>query len=453
MKVIPFVHEGLGNSSYLVDLGDGSGLLVDPNRIVRPYLAAAQERGLRLRAVLETHLHADFVSGAREVAAASGATLFLPASAGSRLQHTGLAAGESLRLDGVEVEVIGSPGHTPEHLAYVLRTAAGPPHLFSGGSLIVGGAARTDLIAPDMTVALTRAQFRTLRDAFAALPDETVLLPTHGGGSFCSTGSGQQRQSTLGQERRTNPLLAFEDEQEFVDWFPTTFPATPAYYSRMRPLNQQGPRLRTEVAPPPSLAPADFAARAVADGIVIDARPRGEYAAAHIPGSLSIPFRDAFAVWLGWLVPERRPLYFVAAPEVRDAIVDECLLVGYEDFGGWLEGGIAAWKASGREIRRTDLLSPEAARAVLSAGAVAADVREADEFAAGHLEGALSIPLGDLPARLAELPRDRPAVVYCAAGDRASSAASLLEAAGFRQVFSLEGGAEAWREAGLPLTR
>ncbi|MEX2246730.1 MAG: MBL fold metallo-hydrolase, partial [Dehalococcoidia bacterium] len=360
MNVVPFVHEGLGNSSYLVGLSDATALLVDPDRSVQRYLEAAAARGWRIDAVFETHLHADFVSGAREIAAASGAKLFLPAGAQSRLPHHAVAAAERLTLDGVEVAAVASPGHTPEHLSYVVRTAGRPDALFSGGSLIVGGAARTDLIAPEMTEPLTRAQFHTLHDAFTSLPDATPLYPTHGGGSFCSAGDGGDRTSTLGAERAHNPVLAVDDEEEFVRWFPATFRAIPAYYARMRPLNQAGPRLRGEIAMPPHLPPHEFDLTRQ-EALVIDARPVGDYMRAHIPGALSIAFRDVFAVWLGWTAPPEPPLLFVAGDVPVDRIVEESLLVGYERFAGVLEGGMGAWEAAGLPIASARLVDAEAA--------------------------------------------------------------------------------------------
>ncbi len=447
MNVIPFVHEGLGNSSYLVGLGDGEALLVDPDRTIWRYLRAAEERGgWRIAAVFETHLHADFVSGAREAAHATGARLFLPAGAQSRLDHHGVAPGERVGLAGAELEAVGSAGHTPEHLSFVLRAERRPPALFSGGSLIVGGAARTDLIAPDLTDELTRAQYRTLRDAFASLADETALYPTHGGGSFCSTGAGSERSSTLGRERATNPLLAIADEDEFVRWFPTTFPATPAYYSRMRAVNQAGPRLRGEIPPPPPLPPNDFD-RARNGALVVDARPKEAYAAGHVPGALSNAFRDSYAVWLGWLVPADTPLLFVTDGLPVEPVVDESLLVGYERFAGWLEGGMRAWEAAGLPLRRTDLVDAAGARRALLDGAAILDVRQVDEYAAGHIEGAVHMPLGELPSRVEELPRDRPLVTYCGHGERASTAVSLLERAGYESLLNLDGGYGAWRAA------
>ncbi len=448
MNVIPFVHEGLGNSSYLVQVGSGEALLVDPNRNVERYLRVAEERGWRISALLETHLHADFVSGARDIAHAAEAEIYAPERSELRFPHRPVMAGARFGIGVVEVEAIESPGHTPEHTSYVLRTGEEPPALFSGGSLMVGGAARTDLISSDMTDELTHAQFRTLRTAFAELSNETLLYPTHGSGSFCSAVPGAERTSTLGQEREQNAALAIEDEEQFVSWFPTTFPAIPAYYSRMRPINKRGPKLRSEIMAPPVLGPDEFEA-AMQEAIVIDVRPTASYAAAHISGSLSNQFRDAYAVWLGWLVDENKPLLFVRDDESLDALVEESMLVGYEGFVGWLDGGIDAWGRAGKPLSKVPLVDASEARSALLDGAAALDVREPNEFAAGHIAEAISIPLGQLAARVGELPRDRPIVAYCGHGERSASGVSILERAGFENLLNMDGGFGAWEKAGF----
>lgn len=451
MNVIQFVHEGLGNSSYLVELPGAKAVLVDPDRTVGRYLAAAEARGLAVEHIFETHLHADFVSGAREAAAATGATIFVPEGADSKLAHRPARHGADVRLDGAEVDVLGSPGHTAEHLSYALRIPGREPMLFSGGSLIVGGAGRTDLIAREMTDRLSRAQLQTLGEAFRELPDETVLYPTHGGGSFCSTGSGEERTSTLGKERKTNPLLDWRgDEDEFVQWFPTTFPAVPDYFARMRPINQGGPRLRREIPGPPPLEPREFE-RARAGALVIDTRPQAGFMAAHIPGSLSIAFRDAFATWLGWLVAADTSLLFVTGDEPLERVIEESLLVGYERFAGWLRGGIEAWQKAGLPIASAVLADTVAGQRALANGAVAVDVREPDEFAAGHIPGALHIPLGSLARRMAEVPRGRPILTYCGHGERSATALSIIERAGLGPVINLNLGIEGWKEAGYRL--
>jgi glyoxylase-like metal-dependent hydrolase (beta-lactamase superfamily II)/rhodanese-related sulfurtransferase len=447
MKAMQFVHEGLGNSSYVLDLGNGSGIAIDPDRSTKRYLDALANNDLALAAIFETHLHADFVSGAAELAAQTGAPTFIPSDAGSRLLHTGLTGGQSLQLSGCDVSALASPGHTPEHLSYAFRNASGPPLLFSGGSLIVGGAARTDLITPDMTESLTRSQFRTLRQAFVALPDETLLYPTHGGGSFCSTGTGGERMSTLGRERSENPLLSRTDEEEFVRWFPSTFPAVPDYFYRLRAVNQAGPRLHEEILWPRALEPDDFAKLRSAS-IVVDTRSKEDYAAGHIPGSLNNTLRDVYAVWLGWLVPANAQLLFVKDDDTPvDAIVDESLLVGYERFGGWLKGGVDAWSST-RTTATIELAAPARARTYLIEGALSLDVREQNEYAAGHIEGAIHIPLGKLHGNLNRVPADRPIVLYCGHGERASTAASILETAGRKDLVNLDGGIGAWEDAG-----
>ncbi|MGD9890074.1 MAG: rhodanese-like domain-containing protein [Dehalococcoidia bacterium] len=451
MKVIPFVHEGLGNSSYLVELGDGTAVLIDPDRTTARYQAMAAAQGWRIVAALETHLHADFISGVTQLGDEGVAGLYVPEAAAARFPHQPLRPGARLVLGAHEVEVIASPGHTPEHVSYVIRGRAGPPALFSGGSLLVGGAARTDLIAPEQTDALTRAQYQTLTQAFAALPEETRLYPTHGGGSFCSAGGGGERTSTLGRERATNPLLAEPDEESFARAFASGFPAAPAYFYRLRPVNQAGPRPRREIPLPPPLDPTAFHAEQ-ATALVVDARSKAAYAAGHIRGAISNAFRDAYATWLGWLVPPETPLLFVTDDVPLAGVVDESLLVGYEHFAGYLTGGMTAWRAAGYPVATTGLVDVQAARDAVLDGAMALDVREPGEFAAGHIAGARHIPLGRLTATLAELPRDRPLLVYCGHGERAASALSLLEGAGFRSpLLNLDHGFDAWQAAGYPV--
>ena len=449
MNITPFVHEGLGNSSYLLDLPGGRAAVVDPDRSTGRYLAAAEARGLSITHAFETHLHADFISGAGELAATCGATILVAAAAEAGFRHLPVVHGQTIELDGLSVEVTGSAGHTPEHVSYVLRSPASPPALFSGGSLIVGGAARTDLIAPELTAGLSRSQFQSIHRAFAGLPDETLLLPTHGGGSFCSTGTGGERTSTLGRERATNPLLAMTDEDEFVRWFPGTFPSVPGYFFQLRPINQRGPRLRREISAPAPLEPAEFSA-ASATAVVVDVRPQAEFISGHVPGALNIAFRDAFATWLGWLVPLDTPLLFVLGDEPLEQVLAECLLVGHERFAGLLRGGMGGWRSAGQPVAAATLAGAGVARDASLAGAVPLDGREPDEFASGHIPGALHIPLGMLASRLTLLTPERPIVTYCGHGERAATALSLLQRAGFHELLNLDGGIDGWKEAGYP---
>lgn len=444
MNVIPFVHEGLGNSSYLVQISERSAVLVDPDRNVSRYLREADTRGLGIVGVLETHLHADFVTGSRELLGLIGIEPHASRDGHVRFPHRGVSAGDAFVLEGVRIRVIGSPGHTPEHVSYALQAPRNElPVLFSGGSLIVGGAARTDLISPDLTEELTRAQYQTLQHAFADMPDDTILYPTHGGGSFCSAGVGGERTSTLGRERASNPLLALDNEDEFSDWFPTTFPSVPGYFFKMRPINQAGPRLRSDIADPPALSALDFRDK-LASGVVIDTRHIDEYREGHIRGAISIAFRPAYSTWLGWVVQLGSPLYFVIGDEPLEDVLSESLLVGHENFAGWLQGGMESWKRAGLPVQTTRSVATDDVLRLLKDGAFALDVRERGEFEAGHIEGAKNVPLGELSESSDPLPSKAPIIAYCAHGERATTAISLLERNGV-EAWNLEGGFGAWR--------
>ena len=445
MKVFPFVHEGLGNSSYLVQLTPDSALLVDPDRSAGRYLSEAAARGLRIAGVLETHLHADFVTGSRELLELTGVEPHVSHAGQVRFPHHGVEPGDVFTIEGLRVRVIGSPGHTPEHVSYVLQQPRDePPVLFSGGSLIVGGAARTDLVSPNLTDELTRDQFRTLKHAFASLPDETILHPTHGGGSFCSAGASSERVSTLGRERTSNPLLSFSDEDQFAHWFPTTFPGAPDYFFKMRPINQAGPHLRREIVDPRPLSPEEFQARS-ASAQIIDVRPVHDYHRSHISGALSIAFRPSYATWLGWLVPLETPLLFVIGDGLLDRVIEESLLVGQENLAGWLRGDMQAWARAGLPTRATPSIEAEDAKSLLREGALALDVREPSEFEAGHLHQAINIPLGDLPKSAASIPRGASIIAYCGHGERSTTGISLLEQNGV-EARNLEGGFDTWQE-------
>jgi hydroxyacylglutathione hydrolase len=443
VRVELFRDENLGNGSYLLQVGPSQAALVDPDRRVDRYLRRAEERSLEIVAVLETHLHADFVTGSLEIADRTGAAVHVSEEAGVGFLHRGVRPGERIELGELEVEVRAAPGHAPEQVVYVVAGAAGEsPAAFTAGALIAGGAARTDLLSPEDTESLTHAAFRTLHQTFADLPDETELYPTHGSGSFCSAGAGSERQtSTLGDERRTNELLKIDDEERFVSWWPTIFPGVPAYFRWMREVNRAGPRLRREIDDPPMRSPDAFARAQQEGALVIDARAHGDFAKGHVPGALAIPFRGhAFATWLGWMAPADAILALVT-PDGTDPseVIDECLLVGFERFEGVLLGGMAGWEAAGLPIARYDEVDPAAVVPLRDRGAVVLDVREPTEFEEGHVEGAIHIPLGALPRRLDALPTDRRIVAYCAGGDRSATAVSVLERHGVEGAAGVSG--------------
>jgi hydroxyacylglutathione hydrolase len=446
-EIVTFRDEGLGNASYLVDLGNGRGLVLDPCRDPAAYLAATERRGLRLAWTVETHLHADFVSGSRELAA-MGATVVAPAAAGLEFAYRGLDDGQELDLGGLSLRALATPGHTPEHLAYVLADGGRPLALFSGGSLLVGAVARTDLISPDRTEALARALWRSLHERILTLPDDLAVYPTHGAGSFCSAPTGAEPTTTIGTEKATNPLLAAHDEDTFVTLLLDGLGSYPGYFLRLREANRRGPRIYG--ATPPPLAPLspERVRHLVADGAeVVDARPVDAFAAGHVPGALSIPLRDAFATWLGWLVADDRPLVVVLDPDQdHHDLVRQCLKVGYERLEGELAGGMAAWQAAGLPTARIPLVGVDGVE-----GRPVLDVRQDAEFAGGHLPGARHVELGAL-AGADGLPAG-PIAVMCGHGERAMTGASLLERAGRRgDLTVLVGGPDDWSKGtGRPL--
>jgi hydroxyacylglutathione hydrolase len=436
MDIVPLVDEGLGNSAYVVDLGDGGALVVDPERDPRPYLAELDRRELTARFVVETHLHADFVSGGRELGA-RGAQLLAPAGSELCSAHRGLHDGDELELGGMTLEVIATPGHTPEHLAYLLRDGTRPVALFSGGTLMVGGVARPDLLSAEQTEPLARAAYRSIHQRLLTLPDELPVYPTHGGGSFCSVAGGGERTTTIGRERASNPLLAdTPDEDTFVARLLGGLGTYPPYFLELRDVNRAGPAVHGPTPPP--LPPLDLEGfdAAVSDGAeIVDVRQIGPFAAGHVPGTLSNPWRAQFATWLGWLVDRTRPVVFVADDTIdRHDLVWAALTVGFEDLVGELAGGIDAWRDAGRPLATLPLVDAADAH-----GRQVLDIRQHTEFASGHLPGALHVELGALTRPTEAIP-DAPVLVHCGHGERAMSAASLLQRAGHDDVAVLAGG-------------
>jgi rhodanese-related sulfurtransferase/glyoxylase-like metal-dependent hydrolase (beta-lactamase superfamily II) len=440
--IVPVVDEGLGNSAYVVDLGDGRALAVDVPRDLRAVRAAAGRRGLAVAFAADTHLHADFLSGAPQLAAEDGAQIVASAAGGRAFGHRALADGEEVDLGGLTLRAWATPGHTAEHLVYLLLDGAQVLGVFTGGSLLVGAAARTDLAGPEQTVPLARAQYASL-GRLLALPDATPVYPTHGAGSFCSAPPGAERTTTIGRERATNPLLAAADEEAFVKTLLAGLGTFPGYFLRLPEENRRGPAVVPSTPALTPLTPGQVLAIRGDGGQIIDVRPVPAYTAGHIRGSLAIPLRDAFATWLGWLVPgPATPLVVVADPgqDLGEAVW-QALKIGYENLAGTLAGGLPAWEAAGLPVAATPLLTP---RQVDPDTVI--DVRQASEYAAGHLPGARNIELGALTSQAARcLPG--PVVTMCGHGERSATAASLLERAGHSAVAVLAGGPPDWAEA------
>lgn len=473
-----FVTAGVGDASYLVASG-GEAALVDPQRDAWRFLRVAEQRGWRVVAVLETHVHNDYVSGALETQAATGAEIVAPARGGYAFRHRPADEGDEVRVGGLVLRAMATPGHTPEHLAWSVHADGGaagsapgtaPEGVFTGGSLLVGTAGRTDLLGPELVAELTAAQHRTLA-RLGALPPGVRIMPTHGAGSFCSAGpTAPSRTSTIGTELDSNPILGLDDGAAFADRLLGGLGRWPDYYARMAPLNRAGPRVVGRVAMPPALVPAGFEAAVATGATVIDARRRTAFAAGHLPGALNIELDDTFAAYVGWLLPFDAPIALVLPADGtaglpggrgRDALDEattQLFRIGYERVVGWLEGGVETWAASGHGLRSYPVTTMEAVFEEAARGEGDAtrllDVRQPIEWRDdGVVPGARTIFVADLPGRLAEVPRDRPVTVFCKAGGRAAIAASVLDAAGYSVRLVGRGGAVGWPERVAALGR
>jgi hydroxyacylglutathione hydrolase len=445
----PMVDEGLGNSSYLLDLGDGSALAVDVSRDLRTLKQVAAQAGLRIRFAADTHLHADFLTGALQLAASEGAAVLASAAGHRDYPHRGLSEGDEVDLGGLTLRTLGTPGHTHEHIAFELLDGARVLGVFTGGSLLVGSAARTDLVSSERTEELARAQYHSLQ-RLAELDDDVAVWPTHGVGSFCSAPAGTERISTIGTERATNALLRAGSEDAFVKELLDSLGTFPAYFSRLGEINRRGPALVADGTVP--LLSAGHVAELRSQGAeVVDVRPPADFADGHLPGSVSIPLRPAFATWLGWLVAADAPLVVVRTPDQDvDEVVWQARKIGYDRIVGELEGGVAAWTAAGKPASVIPLVG-----AASLSGAQVLDIRQDNEYDAGHVPGALHLELGSLMSHLPDLPSGS-TVVMCGHGERAMSAASLLERSGRADLAVLDGGPDDWTRAtgrGLESTR
>ncbi|MEI8412838.1 MULTISPECIES: MBL fold metallo-hydrolase [unclassified Kribbella] len=435
--ITPVIDDGLGNSAYLVELGGGRALAVDPSLDLRAFQLEAERRNLTVAFAADTHLHADFLSGALQLAEVYGARVLASAAGGRMFDHVGLSDGDEVDLGGLTLRALATPGHTGEHLAFELLDGPNTLGVFTGGSLIVGGAARTDLSGSDQTQSLSRAQYRSLR-RLAELPDTTPVWPTHGAGSFCSAPGGAERTSTIGREKATNPLLTAADEDTFIKELLGGLGSFPPYFLGLPAENRRGRAVAGEPVVP-GLDASSVAKLSRLGAVVIDVRPVRDFAAGHLPGALSIPLRAAFASWLGWLLTPTTPYLIVRSPDQDlTEIVWQAIKIGYDAPVGELSGGMAAW--DGPSTRTPLLTASEIGTSRVL------DVRQDNEFHSGHLPGALHVELGDLPDHVADLPAE-PVVVMCGHGERAMTAASILRRAGHVGVAVLEGGVDDWTAA------
>jgi hydroxyacylglutathione hydrolase len=435
----------LGNTSFLVaDTEHGVGVVIDPFRDIERYLTLADDLHIELRHALDTHLHNDFVSGRHELAAEVGANT------------AEIAAGEELAFGDITLRAIHTPGHTPDHKSYLLSEGGRQRALFSGGAVMLGAIARTDLFGPHLAVHLALEALTTIQVRLRGLPDYLRVFPTHGGGSFCGAGGRSGHETTMGHERQNNPFFQTTELMPFLARV-LNQPRYPAYYRDMAAINRGGLPLIGRTLPALTQLTADEVARMVDDGAaVIDVRDGREYDRGHIPGSYSIGLEGAVSVWAGWLIARGRPIVLAGGSHAQHLTAQRQLLrIGYDFVAGELDGGIDAWRSSGREIATFETVDVEdLATWVLSAEPMTVlDVRDEHEWTSGHVPGAMHTYVPDVPFRAAEIPREAPVAVHCASGYRAGIAASLLEQAGLARIIHVNGEYSDWDRLHLAESR
>ncbi len=469
-----FYDDTLAQTSYLIGCAaTGEALVVDPNRDAAQYVRAAEAEDLRITHVTETHIHADFLSGTRELAHLTGAVMYLSDEGGPGWQYAfAKQAGAVLLKDGarfmvgnIRFDVLHTPGHTPEHLAFVVTDTAGataPMGVVTGDFVFVGDVGRPDLLEKAARVAgsadgAARALWKSL-DKFRALPDHLQVWPGHGAGSACGKGMSAVPQSTVGYEKLFNWAFGAASEEEFVGQVLADQPEPPKYFAEMKRLNRDGPAILGGFRRPPKLDAAKLPELIASGALVVDARPSDAFTARHVPGTIHIPLGRSFTTWAGWLLPYDRPFYLLVSgdsPARLDEALRDLALIGLDGAAGWFGAdAVAAWGGAGRVYGSTAIMTPDELAERRDRGEVAVlDVRGQSEWKAGHLPGVHNIPLGYLLDQIAEVPAGRPLVLHCQGGGRSLIAASLLEARGITDVINLTGGFGAWERAGLPVER
>jgi hydroxyacylglutathione hydrolase len=451
--------DGLAHLSYLIgDRSTGRAVVVDPRRDVDVYLELARQHRLTITHAVETHIHADFVSGSRELAARTGTArvhVSVEGDAHYGFAHEPLRDGARVELGAVTLTAVHTPGHTPEHLAYLATEKGKPWGFFSGDFLFADSVGRPDLLGAGQTPGLAKALFQSLRTALAPLPDAIPLYPAHGAGSPCGANI-CDRQSTIGHERRHNPALQFTDESAFIDWVLRTAPPMPRYYPRMKKINAQGPEVLNALPAVEWLGPAAFQQRLAAGDVqLIDNRTMLGFGGGHIAGAWNIGPRPELSLWAGWMLDPEKPIALVL-PRDGDLpeVLRQFLRVGFTRFAGCLKGGMEAWITAGLPVQGLPQVPVQELNKLLPPRDFQLlDVRTPHEWDEGHLPGARYLFLGELPEKLKELNPEKPVVVYCASGYRSSLAASLLQASGFRKIRNVPGSYGAWTAAGFPVVK
>ena len=463
----------LAQTSYLIGcLENREAIVIDPNRDAEQYLKLAESEGVRISHVTETHIHADYLSGSRELASRTGATLYLSDEGDDswkyqfaddpgvkRIKH-----GDRIKVGNVVIDVLHTPGHTPEHLTFLVTdglVASEPIAAATGDFIFVGDVGRPDLLERAANIAGTmeagaKTLYQSLK-AFESQPDWLQIWPGHGAGSACGKGISAIPHSTLGYERRFNWALQPMGESEFVKNVLAGQPEPPKYFAEMKRLNKEGPRLLHGFKRPELLELSALDRALKTGALVVDARPSAHFAASHVPGTISIPLNRSFTTYAGWLIPFTGDFFVIVDDRVTgaiDTIVRDLAMIGLDRIAGYFDAAVIdQWSADGRPVQSVQQIDAQDLRESLSHGAVTViDVRNQVEWDEGHIAGARHIPLGYLPDRIADVPRSKPIVLQCLTGARSLIAASVLQANGIEHVINFRGGFADWRKAGFATT-
>lgn len=451
----------LAHASYLIGSG-GEAAVVDPQRDVGQYVEEAAARGLRIKYVVETHLHADFVSGHRELAARTGAEIVFGHRAGAAFPHLAVRDGDELRVGRVILRFVETPGHTPESVCVLVidpEVSGEPQKVLTGDTLFVGDVGRPDLagargFTPRQMAAML---YDSLHEKLLRLGDAVEVYPAHGAGSMCGRNISKETSSTIGEQRRFNHALRPMAKDEFVRMMTTDLPEQPAYFPRDAEINRAGASPLGDLPRPAALRPEEVASLSNQGHVVLDVRGPEEFGAGHVPGALNVGLGGQFASWAGTLIPLGTPLVLVAGDEGQvDEAVTRLARVGHDAARGYLRGGMRAWRESGFEAAAVPQISVADLCRLLEerADLQVVDVRRPAEYASGHAPRAANAPLGPgLGAGVARLDRDRETAVICAGGYRSSAATGILKRLGFHNLLNVTGGTGAWVAAGYPVEK
>ncbi len=451
--------EGIAELSYLLgDDGEGVAAVFDPTPDVEKYIKLAQSKSVSITHIFETHIHADLVSGARELCERVGsAKIFLSHEGDARygFEHEKLKDGDEFTIGKTVLTVKRTPGHTPEHISFLIaekKHVETPWGVITGDSLFVNSAGRPDLLGSSETDKLAEQQFHTLREFYLRLPDSVIIYPAHGHGSPCGADIGDRLESTIGYERRFNPFLQFQNLESFKDYALSTAPPVPKYYPLMKKINAKGPEVLGKLPRVAGLPPKTFK-QAIDDkaGVLIDTRNMLGFGGGHIAGALNIGGTPMLSIWAGWLLDPEKPLLLVLnSDEELDKIVKLFLRTGYTKYAGYLAGGMKAWDNAGFHLAEVDQKTVHEVHEANGQLQIV-DVRAPSEWRSGHVPGARHIFLPELREKLSELDPARPTAVYCDSGYRASIGASILRQEGFEDVSNIPGSWQAWKKANLPI--